>query len=558
MNTERIDIESAKEFLQSHGIQGTDEEFDVWISYDFFTHPVILECFATVLNNLVEGQINRIREPDVSEAIIHAILQAGYPEFALNLYHGYFRDFGGYFFGGCIEVGLKKGNFRRGLRITSAFQTVDLSTMAGSQKDSPEMGFLPIKHDHALYLTELGEIKQAETILRELAFSTAFCFTPIHFPGGEASSPVFKTIYQYIARQNLGDVLVMAGKLREAVHIADGMIQAYESDDVVDGRRKTQSEELLFRLGRGDIYYPAKGLSTGSNPYARRAVALTLQGKIREALTDFKRAKNFQHKKFAESINLTGMLELYEEIGKPLPDRLEREKTPWPLIGQAAIYYAMLLIRLGKLNTARKILDYSRKWAALPEMNLSGVIVYAELALSDIYRLKGEFETARRYLDFPLQWATETGQRETYCWAHLSMARLELAQNRLPEAQQALDEALNVAGKHNFKLYEIDCIVTAGRIALLQQDLTTAENRAKTALELVSDPDFAYAWARGNTLHLMGEVLYRKTDFEKARRLEKARWFLTGAAKLRKRIKDPRLLNTEALLAQMPNTNKGE
>ncbi len=349
-----------------------------------------------------------------------------------------------------------------------------------------------------------------------------------------------KSLYQHIARQNLGDVLVLAGKLREAEQIADGMIQAYESD-LINSSGSTQAEALIARLILGEkAYSPYR---SGSNPYARRAVALSLQGKVCQALADFKRAEAFSLKKPRIYIYKFLAIKRLEKLGQPIPKAWEKsEPEHRTLVGQAAIFYALLLTRLGKLDSALKVLNYSKRWAAHRSNDWPSVVVYAELALSDVYRLRGEYSLAQHNLEHPLQWATQTGQQETYCWAHLSCSRLKHAQNQLPEAQNAVDKAYSVATRHGFKLYEIDCLVTAGWIALSHQDLVTAQQKAAAALKLVGDPDMAYAWGYGNTIHLMGEILFRKDDINKAHQ------FLTCAAKLREQIKDPRLKNTQELL----------
>ncbi|MCA1992989.1 MAG: tetratricopeptide repeat protein [Coleofasciculus sp. S288] len=449
--------------------------------------------------------------------------------------------------GGYVEFGLKRGNFRLGRRLTSTFEQLERECQVNSQAaNSPESGFLPIKHDHALFLTDLGELKQAETILRELAFTAE----SYYYRNGET-----KSLYQYIARQNLCDVLVLEGKLREAEQLADGIIQAYESDLIIS-RGETQSEALLGRTMVGERYFCRGRLYSGSNPYARRALALSLQGKVHQALVDFKQAEAFSLRK-THPEQLKWYLQIaaedrLERLGLLIPENMNEVEFPHrTLIGQAAIFYALLLTRLGKLDAALKVLDYSKRCAAHRTNNLPSMVVYAEVGLSDVYRLMGEYELALHNLQHPLEWAAQTGQKEIYCWAHLSLARLRHAQNQLAEAENALDEAYKAATAHGFKLYEIDCLVTAGWIALSRQDLVTAEQKVAAALELVSDPDMAYAWGQGNTLHLMGEILFQKND------LEKAQTFLTGAAKLRERIEDPRKRNTQQLLSQMSDTAQG-
>ena len=537
MYTNSLDPEAAEALLRSYGVQGTDAEFSALIRLCDY-HPQALECVGVILGQLANNHASRINDSDVLEAVIYQLLGSDASQLALLFYSSTYRRVG------YVEFGLKRADFRLGLRLTSAFGQADRSSWSEREREKcPETGFLPIKHDHALFLTDLGELKQAETILRELAFAPQ----SYYYPDGQD-----KTLYQYAARQNLCDVLVLAGRLREAEQIADGMIQAYESDLIIRNG-VAQSETLLFRIMVGERCFGRNKLYSGSNPYARRAVALSLQGKVREALTDFKQAEAFFLRKTPPDYLQMAAIRRLRRLGQPIPkDWNELELGHRTLIGQAAIFYALLLTRLGKLDGALKVLNYSKRCAAQRTNNLPSMVVCAELGLSDVYRLKGEYELAQQNLQHPLEWATQTGQQETYCWAHLSLARLRHAQNQLPEAHNALDEAYKAATAHGFKLYEIDCLVTAGRIALSRQDLVTAEKKAEIALTLVSDPDMAYAWGHGNSLHLMGEVLFQKNDLEKAQR------FLTGAAKLRERIEDPRLRNTQELLSQLSDTAQGD
>lgn len=542
MNTNSLDGNAAKALLRSYNVQGTEEELSRLMRLCDY-HPLALERVGVILGNLANSQASGINNPDVLEAVIHDLVSSEFPQLALPFYYDYPGK------RGYVEEGLKRADFRLGLRLTSAIRQVYLASLPESARESsPENGFLPIKHDQALFLIDLGELKQAETILWELAFEPQ----SFYYSDGR-----YKILYQYAARQNLCDLLILRGNLREAEQLADGMIQAYESDLIINKWGRLQAECLLSRLSLCEgCFHRQENFNSGSNPYARRAIARTLQGKVRQALADFKQAEAFFFRKTP-----LDTLEMYQQLaeeyrltrlGLPIPK--DPNEIPLPrrtLIGQAAIFYALLLTRLGKLDTALKVLNYSKRLATHPSKNWPSMAVYAELGLSDIYRLKGEYELAQQNLEHPLEWAQQTGQQELSCWASLSLAKLKHALHQLSEAENALDEAYSIATRHGFKLYEIDCLVTAGWIALSQQDLVTAENKANTALDKVIDPDMAYAWGHGNALHLMGEVLFQKNDLKEAQK------YLTGALKLRERIEDSRLRNTQELLSQISNTTPG-
>lgn len=533
MSTNRLSQEAALELLRSCGVQGTETELLSLIDL-CESDSQALEQVAAILCQRANGQADCVNEPEVRAAVIAELVRSNFPVLALRFYGK-----------GYTEFGLIKAAFRGGLLMNSAFGEVGLYRFSESgTTENLNPVFFSIQHERALFLTDLGELKPAEMLLRELAFGqlindnldeqakTFYRYTAYDY----STNRGWKHFYQYIARENLCDVMVLAGQLREAEHTVDGCIQAYESDVMIDNWSGSKSKFLINTLMRGESF---SRLYSGSNPYARRAVARTLQGKVRQALADFKQAEAFHFRKAETDLRIKVDFELAEQESCTLTD-------------QAAIYYALLLTRLGKLEKALKVLNYLNRAAKHraarpkrpnePNNEYPSLVVYTDLALSDIYRLKGEYELAGRYIEHPLRWAIETDQKEIYCWAHLSLARLKHALNQLAEAHNALNEAYSVATRHGFKLYEIDCLVTAGWIALSEQDLTTAEDKANAALKLVRDPDMAYAWGHGNILHLMGDILLRKGD------LKQARLFLTGAAKLRESIEDPRFNNTQALL----------
>ncbi len=543
MHTNRLERTAAEALLCSYNVQGTDAELSHLI-YLCDYHPLALQLVGVILGNLANSQAIRIDNPDVLEAVINGLVRSEFPQLAWRFYDAYPGK------RGYVEDGLKRADFRLGLRLASAIRPVYLASLPESARESsPESRLLPIKHDQALFLIDLGELKQAETILWELAFEPQDFY---NYPDGR-----YKILYQYAARQNLCDLLILRGNLREAEQLADGMIQAYESDLIINKWGRLQAECLLSRLSLCEgCFHRQENFNSGSNPYARRAIARTLQGKVRQALADFKQAEAFFFRKTSsEDFKCYHQYKAemrLKRLGLPIPENRDELQVPRrTLIGQAAIFYALLLTRLGKLDTALKVLNYSKRLATHPSKNWPSMAVYAELGLSDVYRLKGEYELAQQNLEHPLEWTKQTGQQELSCWASLSLAKLKHALHQLSEAENALDEAYSIATRHGFKLYEIDCLVTAGWIALSQQDLVTAENKANTALDKVIDPDMAYAWGHGNALHLMGEVLFQKNDLKEAQK------YLTGALKLRERIEDPRLRNTQELLSQISNTTPG-
>ena len=130
-----------------------------------------------------------------------------------------------------------------------------------------------------------------------------------------------------------------------------------------------------------------------------------------EALSDFKRAESFQQEKLERVYIYDLMFEAlfrHEKTGEPLPtDWNKPVVSPQALTGQAAVHYAELLIRLGKLQTALSILYYSKNWAEHPHHDFPGMVVLSQLAMSDIHRLSGELSSAQELLESSLDWASK-------------------------------------------------------------------------------------------------------------------------------------------------------
>lgn len=387
MNTNRLTQQAALELLHDCGVQGTETEL-IKIIYLCKHQRLALERVAALLCQLANCQAHNLNEPEVLAAVLEELVRSNFPLQALHFYTKFFFNYPETRY---VEFGLRKGEFRSGLRLSSAFEQVDFSSLQALETTrNSETTFLSVQydsvqHDRALFLTDLGELKPAENLLRELAFTSK----SYSYLGGHT-----KSHYQYIARDNLCDVLVLAGRLREAEQIADGIVQAYESD-VTNSRGTNKSEDLLSTFKVGERYFDSK-LYSGANPYARRAVARTLQGKVRFALADFKQAEAFSLGKTPlEYLQLAAEMHLEQAGQEPPQDRNLLDLGHRTLVGQAAIYYALLLTRLGKLKTALKVLNYLNQCAARPHNEYPSLIANAQLALSDVYRLKGEYELAQ-------------------------------------------------------------------------------------------------------------------------------------------------------------------
>lgn len=426
---------------------------------------------------------------DLLEELVYHTLSSGVSR---DAYYYYWSLLGGY-----EHLAWRVGAFHRGLRLTRAFPTgVDHSGME-------------IQHDRALFSLQVGATSEAEHLLKGLlATLESHGANEYTWWRGE------RNFYGHTVQQCLCDTLVLLGKTKEAEKFADDLVNIYQpvlieqrSDRARRRRYESENEEVP------SFYYDA--IRWGSNPFARRAVARGLLGKINEALEDFESALKF--KQIISS---------------------ELQPSGW-----VALQHASLLIRVGRFTTARAVLDYSRR-RSLPKMN-SLLAVGCDLVLSDLLRLRGKYDDAWKYLKPSLAWALETGQQEIYCRANLNVARLRLAQNELAEAWFALQEALTVAIECGLKLYEIDCLTTGARIRLQQHDLQKSKEMSEKALSLASEEECSYVWGQGNSLNVLGEVLIELGNIDEARQS------LLTALELRKKSQDPRVINTEKLLSQI-------
>ncbi len=583
MSEERLTNKKALELIRSYNVHGSGEELQALISVCDLDASA-LEAAAIALRDLKGGDAAELDDHEVLLFIMKQLVRADKSALALNLYQkdNVFHDAGG----GYKILGRKRGRFRQGLELTETLKEAAASLDPQRTRDpraDSESGFPSVEHDRALFLIDLGHLVEAERILRSPLISQA---------DGYYDGIVGESLYQFPAKLDLCDILILTGRLHEAHCSADMLARAYASEDIDDSVGYPLGLRLRGMAERVEYanYY---AFTTGFNPYARRAWIRTLQGHVEAALVDFKHAEIFQQEKLGNLYNMYEKFRMflhYKKTGEAPPgedinenwlqedisvlwmysvflSQASREDLPEalpPLLGQAAIFYGLLLMRLGKLQTAFNVLDYNRRWAAHSDNCFAPMVAFAEVALSDVLRLQGNIDAALQRLEHPLAWSAETGQKEIACWAHLSLARAYLAKRELDEAETALRLALEIAREHDLVLYEIDGQVTAGRIAFIRQDWKAARQNATEALKAAAHPACGYAWAHGNALHLLAEMTLhpayepeygspdRKDTLEGAERLAR------GAVKIRERIRDPRLANSQQLLATITAELGGE
>jgi len=441
-----------------------------------------------------------------------------------------------------LKLGLRDCRFDFGFGMTD-FET---SIVQSARADD---GLLreEIRHDRALFLTDLGRLEEAEELLRKVG--SFFCDEIYEF----RKVKEYNSFYYNAVLQNLMDVLILKGRLRTAELMIEKAVQAIESTDNETRDDYSAAKKVNEYLGCAEAGHIR--ITSGANHYARRALIVGLRGKVKQALLDFKRAEKYQQTKLSRFYTLVAQHKFFRkaEQVKSLnwDDFVEVDLNAKKLVGQAAVYYAELLIRTGRLETARKILSHNYEWSLNPHHRFTRTAALASLFLSDVHRYKSEYNTAAQFQNFAEKWAEENRHPETCCRAYLSGARLNLFTNELEKAGRYVDKCVALALKCGFKLFETDCRVTAARVELKKGESDKALKHCESALKLADDPDCSYAWGKGNALHLMGEILLNKGDVSRAEN------FLKKAAELRMRMEDPRLLNTRTVLKKIRSSERG-
>lgn len=508
---------TAVAYLRSLGVQGSDDAISRLIDRRFGLRSdpddelrIIGQVALETLGGQAERFDNRADQHRFLEALVYALLESNQPDSIWDLFgaHGEL----------CYPVlGMKRGDFERGRRIMQAVS--DRFERSRSEIRYPGHTGASLSHDLALFQIERGYLIEAEARLRAL------------LDGG---------IGPYLAstcREDLCDVLLLAGRLPEAERAAQEAVEEYSSPSRYSGAPLLGLAECA-RAGQ------RAGNIPGSNPFARRAAALALQGKTTDALVDFKRAEAFQRGRLAY-----GGPTFFTRRG---PERRDPGLLQGPpLAGPGSLHYADLLVRLGKLDSAEAVADYHIRWGRSAELPL--IEAHAALILGDVARLRGAYRRAARWLDYPAAWAKRSGQQAIRCRAGIALARLKLAQSQYDAARRIVVIAQRIAARCGFRLYDVDAQVLLARLDLVQGDRDRSASRTLPALDLARGRGVQYGWGHSAALHLMGEI--ELADYHASGQpaaLAQARNILTEAAALRREMRDPRLNNTLRLLQDLP------
>ena len=520
--------EDAVEYLRSRGVQGSDDAVGALWRFRSLHRQAedwLLDLVAELVLALLEGDAGRLADAEsvifYEEALVYRLLESPQPDLAWNVLNlGSELRY--------VRLGQRRGDFERGHRLFTA-----VLDHFGLLDDVPRLlqdGYADMGHDYSLYAMDCGYLEQAEDILRHLAGQHRVVG---HF---------FYRGYTMAAEQDLIEALMLQGKLQEAEQLATELLALYAGAQRGAAFSEPADYTTVHLLGQRG--YPI----IGANPYARRAIARGLQGKTSAALADFKLAEAFQDGALRRNRHRLPVAAQGRFVAmRSVEDELR------PLDGPAALYYAELLVRLGKLDSATPIARYHYDWGMAA--GYPALTSHAELILSDIARLRGSHRRAFQWLDYSRDWALAVHHAEYHCRAQLAAGRVYLAQRHYERAQDFANEARRTASMCGLWVHEIDAQITLGRLAMLQDDARAAQQSAETALNMANNPGCGYAWGAASAIHLLGEIAHRRwRQTHSLADAQNARRYLERAAAQRDQIRDPRVRNTRQLLDELNDT----
>ena len=217
-----------------------------------------------------------------------------------------------------------------------------------------------------------------------------------------------------------------------------------------------------------------------------------------------------------------------------------RTTEPPPSVLGCAVPRAHVLLNLGRLTEARQI---ARLDPLYQDMGREGDRARCQLLAAEAARRQADAWACHDLLQAAAGWILHAGSVEHLGLLHLVRARFALDGQERESAQRAVNEGLHLARMSGLGLYHIELLCVQAQISLARGDAPAAENVAREALWRATAADCRFAWGEAEARHRLGEALLAQG------RNRKARLMLTKARQLRECIGDPRLTETERLLA---------
>jgi hypothetical protein len=168
-----------------------------------------------------------------------------------------------------------------------------------------------------------------------------------------------------------------------------------------------------------------------------------------------------------------------------------------------------------------------------------------QLFRADVASQLGDWEGARLSLEDATGWILHSGSVEHLCVFHLVRARIAFRAQDFQPAQLAVEEGLHLARRCGLRLYLVELLSLRAELFLNESQPSPAEHAAREALALASAAECQFQWGAAEAGHVLGRSLIAQA------RLVEARAALGDAQALRSALGDPRVLQTERLLARL-------
>lgn len=448
---------------------------------------------------------------DLLEEIVHHTREAGHAQLAFDVYS---NQIGGY-----QNLSWCLGAYERGERICRDFASGKSPHSAPLPEGLSEHSQAAFINDWVLYLKNLGRLDAAARRCK-----SAIDIWMKNKKWKNAS----------IGNRYLSDVELLAGRLSASLRAAEEALLLAERDDNIEERWYSHTCCAYVRV---------------------------MQGQTAAAQSEFDKGLACQRE--------------YE--GQP--DR--------PLYGLDAIWYALLLAHLGQYEEAKELTQQNIGFLG-PEHQRDAQFCNLVLAhlMPEHGKLQGQdyLPAARNLQTEAHKWAIARGAQQLLCWSVLVRARIELdaGPEHYQEAGRAAEDGLRIAREYGYGIHYIDLLLVRARLRLLQGDASAAAADIRTALTdgvpacdqtgspallAADDPECLYAWRQADGRHLLAEALClqaaqalgkdsytprsSKTPQQVRHLVKAARRELQKCVRLRRRIRDATLKDTEQLLESL-------
>lgn len=259
--------------------------------------------------------------------------------------------------------------------------------------------------------------------------------------------------------------------------------------------------------------------------------------------------------RLATALALQGRNEEAESVFQTVRSLLTKERKddfPRDLPG---IRLGWLLMRLGRLDEARVVLEETRELSKYFDFKIISAradVLIAELA----FRVRNRQE-AKLALDRVYSWASSAYDQEMVVAANLVSAWMALTDEDVPSAMHSLRDGLRVARECGHSIYWIDLKIAEGYANLALGNYSVAETcatqalsgqfqeRGEVKLHGARAEECGYLWGEADALQLLGEILLRSNRSHEA--LDR----LLEAREIRVSLADAKLQDTEILIRSL-------